>query len=145
VKRLFVDTAGWVAAADRDDPHGGAVRSERDQWIESGGTLITTDAVCSETLTVLRFRLGLDAAEAWWRQVEGSRLVRFESVDAVRAERARVLFFRYRDKDFSFVDCTSFVVMTELRVRHVLTPDRHFEQMKFVVLPALPASEGSGQ
>ena len=41
------------------------------------------------------------------------------------------------------VDCRSFVVMTQLRVRHALTLDRHFEQMKFVVLPvALTSKRG---
>jgi hypothetical protein len=139
VKKLFVDTAGWVAAADRDDPAGPAVRAARDKWLERGGGLVTTDYVCAETLTVLRFRVGLDAAEAWWAQVEGSGRLMFEAVDAVRAERARALCFRYRDKDFSFVDCTSFAVMQELRIRQALTLDRHFEQMRFEVVPAVGA------
>jgi predicted nucleic acid-binding protein len=48
---------------------------------------------------------------------------------------ARGLFFRYRDKDFSFTDCTSFVVMQELKLREVLTTDRHFAQAGFTVKP----------
>jgi len=99
--------------------------------------LLTTDYVCNETLTTLRFRLGLDAAEKWWTQVEGSSRLRFETVDLSRAERARSIFFRYRDKDFSFTDCTSFVVMKELRIRKVLTLDKHFFQMGFDILPRI--------
>ena len=96
---------------------------------------MTTDYVIDETLTTIRFRLGLDAAEAWWLQIDGSSRLRIESIDASRRERARALFFRYRDKDFSFTDCCSFAVMRELRIRRVLTLDHHFRQMRFEVVP----------
>ncbi len=45
------------------------------------------------------------------------------------------LFFRHRDKDYSFTDCSSFVVMRELRLKEALTTDRHFRQAGFGVLP----------
>ena len=135
MRQMFVDTAAWVAAADRRDTAGSAVRDARDQWLSSGGLLTTTDYVIDETLTTIRFRLGLDAAEAWWLQIDGSTRLRIESVDEPRRERARALFFRYRDKDFSFTDCCSFAVMRELRIRRALTLDHHFRQMRFEVVP----------
>ena len=72
MRPMFVDTAAWVSAADSADMSGPLVRRNRDQWLSEGGILITTDYVVDETLTTIRFRLGLDAAEAWWRQIEGS-------------------------------------------------------------------------
>jgi hypothetical protein len=100
-----------------------------------GGVLVTTDSIADETLTLLRIRLGMPAAEAWWAQVDGSLRVRWESVSAARTEKARAWFFRYRDKNFSFTDCTSFVVMKELRMREALTTDRHFAQAGFSLRP----------
>jgi len=135
VKALFVDTAGWVACADAADPDHEATRAARDEALEARRVLVTTDYVVDETLTLIRMRLGLAAAEAWWAQVEGSRRVRHESIDAVRAEKARALFFRHRDKRYSFTDCTSFVLMKELRLKHALTTDRHFRQAGFLVVP----------
>ena len=132
---MFVDTAAWVAAADQSDSTGPAVRQARDQWLSSGGALTTTDYVIDETLTTIRFRLGLEAAETWWLQVDASARLRIEAIDEQRRERARSLFFRYRDKDFSFTDCCSFVLMRELRIRRVLTLDHHFRQMGFEVIP----------
>jgi uncharacterized protein len=132
---LFVDTAGWVAAADAADPMGNAVREARDTWLADGGILLTTDYICDETLTVIRRRLGLPAAQKWWASVEASRRLRFECIDVSRAQQARKLFFRYKDKDFSFTDCTSFVVMGELGIRDALTLDAHFRQMRFCVQP----------
>jgi predicted nucleic acid-binding protein len=103
--------------------------------LEAGGVFVTTDYVVDETLTLVRMRLGLDAAETWWRQVDGSQRLQWEFISLARADKARGLFFRYRDKDFSFTDCTSFVVMRELRLREALTTDRHFVQAGFSVKP----------
>ncbi len=135
MKGLFVDTAGWMMLADANDPLHGPSRGARDGWLEDGGVLVTTDYVLDETLTLLRVRLGLDATERWWNLVEGSARLVWEWIDSVRADRARQWFFRWRDKQFSFTDCTSFVVMKERRLAVALTSDRHFRQAGFRVLP----------
>lgn len=135
MKALFVDTAGWMACADAADPAHDAARAARDTALEAGRFLVTTDYVVDETLTLVRMRLGIGAAENWWAQVEGSPRVRHEAIDALRAEKARAVMFRHRDKDYSFTDCTSFVVMRDLRLKDALTTDRHFRQMGFQILP----------
>lgn len=132
---LFVDTAGWMSTADSADPRHRASCLARDKWLEGEGYLLTTDYVIDETLTLLRIRLGLDAAEEWWQLVAASQRVRHEVINTDRAERVRAIFFRYRDKTFSFTDCTSFALMRELRVRTALTTDRHFRQAGFDLLP----------
>ena len=75
------------------------------------------------------------AAEAWWRQVDGSSRLRWERISVQRFDKARQLFFQYRDKRFSFTDCTSFVVMAELKISRALATDRHFRQMGFHAVP----------
>jgi len=135
MKPLFVDTAGWMACADAADPAHGAACAARDESLEAGRVLVTSDYIADETLTLIRLRIGLPAAEAWWKQVEGSPRVRWEWIDPDRAEKARHAFFRHRDKRWSFTDCTSLVVMRERRLREALTTDRHFVQMGFQVLP----------
>ena len=135
MKTLFIDTAGWMACADAADAAHVPAMAARDGWLDGGGDLLTTDYVVDETLTLLRMRLGLPAAERWWEQVEGSRVLRWESIDTTRAGKARALFFRFRDKSYSFTDCTSFVVMRELGLREALTTDRHFVQAGFGIRP----------
>jgi hypothetical protein len=135
MKGLFVDTAGWVACTDTAEPAHERAAAARDRWLEEGGLLVTTDYVADETLTLLRMRLGLDVAEAWWQQVDGSPRLRWEFVSLPRADKARGMFFRYADKEFSFTDCTSFVVMRELKLREALTTDHHFAQAGFITLP----------
>jgi len=135
MRAVFVDTAGWMACADGADPAHVRSCAARDAALEAGQTLVTTDFVVDETLTLIRFRLGVPAADTWWQQVDRSPRLRWERVDSERFEHARQLFFEYRDKDFSFTDCTSFVIMGELRLTHAITTDRHFRRMGFDVLP----------
>ncbi|MBI3491640.1 MAG: type II toxin-antitoxin system VapC family toxin [Acidobacteria bacterium] len=136
MRSLFVDTGGWMACADAADPVHAPCCAARDAALLAGQTLVTTDFVVDETLTLIRVRLGLAAAETWWEQVDRSARLRWERIESDRFERARHLFFRYRDKDLSFTDCTSIGVMRELRLTQVITTDRHFRQMGFQVLPA---------
>ena len=96
-----------------------------------------TPTRCDETLTLIRFRLGLAAADAWWQQIDGSARLRWERIENERFERARHLFFQYRDKDLSFTDCTSVAVMRELKLKTVITTDGHFQEAGFDVLPSM--------
>jgi len=139
MKALLVDTAGWMACADSADAAHSRSSAARDAALEAGQTLVTTDFVVDETLTLIRFRLGLGAADTWWQQVDRSPRLRWERIDSDRFEEARDLFFHYRDKDFSFTDCTSFAIMRELRLTHAITTDPHFRQMGFQMLPGAPS------
>ena len=135
MKRLFVDTSGWMSLADENDPIHRDCMLVRDKWLEQGGILVTSDYVMDETLTLIRMRIGIDAAERWWEQVGESPRVRWEWINTERAEKARAWLFKWRDKSFSFTDCTSFTIMRELHIRKVLTGDRHFREAGFEILP----------
>jgi hypothetical protein len=62
-----------------------------------------------------------------------------------RAELAALDWRRtqYRDKDFSFTDCTSLAVMRELRLTQGLSTDQHFDQMGSPC--SRPHQPGSGE
>ena len=65
MKRLFVDTAGWMAMSDAKDPlHQKSVRF-RDKSLEQGTILVTSNYILDETLTLIRMRLGIEPAEKW--------------------------------------------------------------------------------
>ncbi len=135
MKRLFVDTSGWMAMADSSDPVHVDCLTTRDTWLELGGMLITTDYVVDETLTLIRMRLGIHAAEKWWRIYSGSPRCMTERITVDRIEKAVQWFFKWQDHAFSFTDCTSFVVMRELGILSALTTDGHFTRARFKKLP----------
>ena len=136
-RRLFVDTAGWMSMADGNDRLHVECINVRDQWLKKGNLLLTTNYVIDETLTLIRKRIGLEGAERWWAQVSESPRLKVEWIDFERADKALRWFFKWRDKSFSFTDCTSFVVMRELRLKKALTGDKHFIEAGFEVLPVL--------
>ena len=48
MRGLFVDTAGWQALEEEGGPASDAARDGRDDWIASGGILVTTDYIVDE-------------------------------------------------------------------------------------------------
>jgi predicted nucleic acid-binding protein len=138
--RLFIDTWGWLALADAKDPaHQRAVEIRRSHT--APGSLVTSDYVLDETITRLFARAPFASAQLYCERILQAResgMIALEYVTPERFERAWKLRVRYRDKPkLSFTDLTSFVVMQELRIRHVLTADAHFAKVHlgFHILP----------
>ena len=133
--KMFMDTAGWLMLADASDKLHITALETRDKWLEEGGIFISTDYVLDETITLIRMRLGIDAAEEWWKMVSSSSRIQWEWMNSDRIERAMTWFFRWRDKKLSFTDCTSFALMKELKLSKALTCDKHFKTAGFEIYP----------
>jgi predicted nucleic acid-binding protein len=58
----------------------------------------------------------------------------FVHIDQAMHQSAWRLLKSYSDKEWSFVDTSSFVVMTQLAITEVLTTDHHFSQAGFIRL-----------
>ncbi len=123
---MFVDTSGWYAAYVPTDPHHSQVKPLIDN---ADSRLVTTDHVLSESLTLLRVRneyprsLLLGAYLMSWTSTE---LIHVTTHDI---EQAWIIFSKFQDKAWSFVDCTSYVVMQRLGIREAISLDQHFHQM----------------
>jgi len=132
MKGIFVDTSAWYALVDSDDAdHAAAVAFHSTNTTP----LITTNAVFSETVTLILYRIGHEAAQTFGQKLKESSFVRLVTVSPADEEKAWEVFTKYRDQDFSFADCTSFAVMQRMKIVDAFTFDRHFLVMKFVVVP----------
>jgi predicted nucleic acid-binding protein len=138
---LFVDTWGWLALEDAAEPAHEQVRLLRARYARRGGLWVTTDYVLDETITRLFARRPFAEAARFCDGVFKARklgLLTVERVTEERFEKAYQLRLRFRDKPrISFTDLTSFAVMQELKIVHVLTQDSHFlqGQLGFQTLP----------
>lgn len=121
--------------ADSKDSHHLKALQFRDQSLEQGAVLVTSNYILDETLTLIRMRLGIDPAEKWWEQVSESPRCNVQWITPDRAEKALRFFFRWRDQSFSFTDCTSFILMRELAIEQVMTADHHFITAGFQIHP----------
>ena len=132
MKRIFVDTSGWYSLMDQDDPDHPAVEA----WFRSNTfPLITTNYTFSETVTLIMNRLGHRAAVAFGGELMESRSILFFRATEEDEKKAWEYFVKHSDKEYSFVDCLSFVVMKKLQVREALSIDKHFRQSGFRVFP----------
>lgn len=129
---IFVDTSYWVAQANqRDQHHADAVALLADHG-DAG--LVTSNHVRGETWTYLRRRAGHRHAVAFLDAIERSPRVRVVTVPDELESQALRWLRRHDEREYSFVDATSFVLAKALRVREVLAFDGDFSAAGFVEL-----------
>ena len=132
MKKIFVDTSAWYAYARADDPDHDAVSEVLERW---EGRLVTSNFVFDETVTLVRYRLGLKAAERVGKVLLSPGAVEFVRLLPEDEEAAWKFFLAHSDKDFSMTDCTSFALMKRLAISAAATTDHHFRQAGFQTEP----------
>jgi uncharacterized protein len=136
--KLFVDTWGWLALADRGEPQHPQVASFYAERTRRTGLVVTSDYVLDELLTMLFSRLPFEAATRFADGVLRSPFITIERITPERFQKAWDLRRKFSDKPrISFTDLTSMAAMNELGIFDVLTADKHFAQvgMNFRLLP----------
>jgi predicted nucleic acid-binding protein len=130
---ILVDTSAYFAIVDRSDRH----HSSAVAFIRSNAIpLATTDLIVVETLNLVQVRLGHLPAVRLGRQLFNPALTAVLKVSEHDGREAWRLFQRYRDKGFSFTDCTSFTLMERMRITTAFAFDLHFRQYgRFRILP----------
>src|SRR5437899_2552668 len=105
---IFVDTGAWFASVvPTDQHHVDAVR-----WLATNRQpLVTSDYVVDETLTLLRMRGHASRASTLGEDLFSSRLAHIYYLTEEDVLATWRVFERYADKDWSFTDCSSRVVM----------------------------------
>ena len=135
-KQLFIDTGAWIALEVANDQNHSAAtsffrsRGYRYRWV-------TTNWILSETVTWLRRRTTHRAAVNLADRLRSSQLVTILRVDAEHEARAWDIFASYDDRDFSYVDCTSFAIMEAAGMFTAFAFDKHFRQFGFDMLPQI--------
>ncbi len=131
---IFVDTSFWVALTNRRDPH--HLEATALLAAHAGDRLLTTNEVRGETWTFLRRRAGHDATVRFLDTVSASPRVEIVRV-AEPVESAAEQWLRRRDdREFSWVDATSFATMRELRTTEAFAFDGDFSAAGFTELRA---------
>lgn len=133
-REIFVDTSGLYALVDRKDAHHPAARAVVERLLRSGRRLLATDYVVAETVNLANARSGSGVAIRVLDLLEQSAGIRIEWIGAARFDMTKAYFRKRADHAYSFTDCTSFVVMRELKLSQALTSDRHFTQAGFEAL-----------
>lgn len=135
---LFVDTSAFLALVNETDKNHIAAMDFIDD-IKNGRAnvrkIITSDYIIDETLTRIRYSAGHREAVQWGKDILVSKVIEKKEVTGEIFRLAWELFEKYKDKELSFTDCTSFAIMTEYGIDRVFSFDRDFKSMGFTLLP----------
>jgi len=127
---VFVDTGAWFAYFVRRDPdHAAAIDWTR----KNRRPLVTTDYVIDELLTLLKLRESHRVAAAAGEALLQQNVAKVERIIETDFRAAWEVFRQYRDKEWSFTDCTSKVIMERLGIAQAFAFDTHFEEFGSIV------------
>lgn len=133
---VFVDTGTIYAALDRSDAHHQEAAQLFRQLTSQRVSFVLTNFIIAETHALILSGLGADWARTWLNRMQWN-------VERVRKEdeiHARDIINTFMDKDFSYIDATSFAVMERLGLKVALSFDRHYVQYGIRVLRLNPGS-----
>jgi uncharacterized protein len=128
---IFVDTSFWIAATTEDDAHH---EEARRLSRSADALLVTTNHVRGETWTFLSRRHGHGPALTFLDRMSRGLRLRVEFVSREVEEEAWRWLRRRDEREYSFVDATSFAVMRSLRIREALAFDTDFTAAGFTEL-----------
>jgi predicted nucleic acid-binding protein len=136
VKAVFADTSFFIALLDTDDDfHAPAdLFSNRDRR-----PLLTTSAILLELGAPFRRAQDHPAFLAILHSLRAKH-AEILHVDQALQESGTELFANRPDKDWSLVDCISFVLMNHRSLSDAATSDKHFEEAGFQALLRQPAN-----
>lgn len=133
---LFVDTAGWGHLVDPTQTYHSLAAAIYRTARQQGRKIVTTNYVIAELVALLTspLRIPRPATIAFIEGVKTSPYVEVVHVDLWLDEEAWQLLKSRQDKEWSLVDCASFVLMRQRGIFEALTTDHNFEQAGFVRL-----------
>jgi len=134
--KLFVDTSGWCAVFDRRDQNHKRASEFFAALKGKPVRLITSDDIFDESVTLLRARIGHSSAVAFGESVLRGNVVMEEINESLRKE-AWELFVKYKEQAFSFTDCTSFVLMRNLKLQDAFAFAATFGRWALYAIPSL--------
>lgn len=133
---LFADTSGWGNLIDVSQPFHLLAATLYRLARQQNHKVITTNYVIAELIALLSspLRLPRKQAIAFIQNLKASPYVEIQHIDTEIDDQAWQLLISREDKEWSLVDCSSFVVMKQRNILEALTNDHHFEQAGFIRL-----------
>lgn len=114
MRHLFVDTSGWDALADKADKDHERALQFRDE-IVGECKLVTSNYILDELYTLLLMNVGFQPTVNYKKKIDiltAEHVLDVVWIDQDFAKRSWDIFEQYNvDKQWSFTDCTSYVVM----------------------------------
>ncbi len=131
---VLADTSGWANYLVRSQPFHINADAYIHRWRAWRVRVVTTNYVLAELTAVLISPLRVPRLQqiTTMATLRAAKWVKVFHIDPTLDNEAWDLWRARPDKDWSLVDCASFVVMQRRGIAEALTTDHHFEQAGFV-------------
>ena len=129
---IFLDSSFWIAVVAAGDDHHAEAVGLLGRF--GGEVLVTSNHVRGETWTFMRRRYGHRPALVFLDRLARTPRVRLEFVTQALEEEAMRWLRRRDEREYSYVDATSFALMKSLRIRRALAFDGDFSAAGFTEL-----------
>ncbi len=136
MNKIFVDTSGWGNLVDTLQQFHAGTKAIYLSAKQNGSRLVTTNYVIAELVALLSSPLRIPRMKSvkFIESIKSSALVDIVHIDEDLDAKSWEFLKNRADKNWSLVDCSSFVLMQENKIVEALTTDHHFEQAGFVRL-----------
>ena len=128
--RILIDTGAIYAFVTRSDANHAAAKRFVESWLRRKGVFLLADVVFTETMTLLKVRLGAELAIRVGRELRANPAYAWKTLGQDGERAAWEIFHTYADKEWSYTDCSLLAVSRRSGIRGVFGFDRHFSQMK---------------
>ncbi len=125
--KVFIDTGAFLAISDKSDIFHELSATVYQKVVEQKAILYTSNYIIDETITLIRARVNHSAAVAFIKGLDDSDITILHITEKDEYS-AKEIFIKYKDKDFSYTDCTSFTLIDKYSIDAALSLDEHFSQ-----------------
>jgi len=129
---VFLDTSALLAVLDADDQFHARARKAWADLINRAEDLVCTNYVLVETFALAQHRLGLEAVRSLVEDI--LPILRVHWIGEAEHGAGVAALLTTGRRQLSLVDCTSFIVMRQLRLKTAFTFDSDFATQGFETL-----------
>lgn len=130
----FVDAVAWIALVNKRDSLHEKAKKVFVDLRRQNYEFVTTEFVLIEFANALSAPDFREKAAIFTEGLKESPNVRIVPASSELFSIGLELYRNWLDKEWSLVDCTSFIVMKERKIIEAFTEDHHFEQSGFIKL-----------
>ncbi|MFH0925182.1 MAG: PIN domain-containing protein [bacterium] len=123
---IFIDASVWIALYHKKDKYHKSAWKLYEQLLEEGKRFITSNWVSYEAISILKSRASYETAKNLWEILSNNEFFQVLRIDKNIEDQAISIFWRYQDKTWGVVDCSSMLLMKKENCFLAFGYDYHF-------------------
>ena len=124
---IFIDTGAFLARSLKNDSYHLKALQFWEKITKQDITVVTSQFVISETLTLFHRWAGTAFAVEKARNLYESQVLKIIRTTRNEEYEAIDVMEKYADQNLSFTDCVSFVIMRRQKIQQAFSFDKHFQ------------------